>query len=1003
MNNPIDQCKYCQKSELSLLLLRPSPIATHSDLQAPGSSHARADQALVTPFIPAGLTESRPVLRLLRAGYVHLYIPKDDQWFVYSVTDRGEVLAQDHPSFGNPQMKSCRRDGHNAAGFRLIRIPQAHELMGQSIWLAFSANLWSDQLKTRNKANPQAMVEVKLGSVAAPAFKPDVASLKSQLLECHVTSWRLPKVDDSVGPMFPFTTMAYAGQVEQMVETLAAAAARHPKTKGKELAVVLPDLVGYAAELNALRLARFELSRLELSKPENAHPLASLTMLDGLRKSVVDEQEARSFEAVSPVMSSGAFQDIMRVRPNPRGWPPGTRWEAMTDRQDLVRHGPGMGRVVFPDQEARRQAWASDATRRNWERYRKYVDEGRLQTWKDGFDNKMLAAHGEPQKRFEADWWKARQHVKFAQYFAQHFDDQAPNRPGTAQDHSAGTAYATEVRLAMTPQPLVRGATFDSYLAELHKTPTDATAHMQRALAGNQSEVLAALQAYTQDSRPDKLHDLAGGLLKGADAETVLGRHHIKYGWMLHAAYGVNTLAVSQSLAAAVAAALTPLVGKAAAAGTATAVVAGLATVGGKGPAGNALVKKLESLLMGTQTLLLARESAIKQTKLEVPVQVSVRMDGAEYRRHAIARQAAGGDVPSVRDANRMSGRNGGALLVTLTTTNLELQKVGFDPKAAMAAGLGSVSLGPGAAAVLRPQVIQLSEAALAQLLQRQASLWEKAAVTLREMAQGVKGGGLSLDGHIGLVALLLNGVSVWNSAQDTFNSGGDLGKWFAFADASAGTFGGLAQVTHSALSSAIAHRAGEAAVRRSLWVMGAGVAASGAGAFGGMATAAGQFVKAWRAEDPEAQALYGFSGLAFALQGTTNLIQFGGAFSEFMIARGSQRAIFLTGAQLAKGAEGFLVRRGLLGIAGMGLTGWGLVFLAGGLIFEVGVVLLTPDALQKHVQNSYFGKGGNPKDKYKNVAEEEKAIYDMTHPLNTPPPHDDAGNMETDPMMVAP
>ena len=88
-------------------------------------------------------------------------------------------------------------------------------------------------------------------------------------------------------------------------------------------------------------------------------------MLDGLRQSVVDLQEAKSFELISPVMSQGAFTDTMRVQPNPRGWPQGTRWEPIMQRHDAMKHGRGMGRVVFPDQEARRQQWAQQATERN--------------------------------------------------------------------------------------------------------------------------------------------------------------------------------------------------------------------------------------------------------------------------------------------------------------------------------------------------------------------------------------------------------------------------------------------------------------------------------------------------------------------------------------------------------------------------------------------------------------------------------------------------------------
>src|SRR5690606_2803810 len=143
-------------------------------------------------------------------------------------------------------------------------------------------------------------------------------------------------------------------------------------------------------------------------------------------------------------------------------------------------------------------------------------------------------------------------------------------------------------------------------------------------------------------------------------------------------------------------------------------------------------------------------------------------------KKYLLARQAAGGNTPTVREANRMSSRNGGVLTMTLATTNRELQKVGFDPKAAMAAGLGTVSLGAGAPSVLRPQVVHLSADALAQLMQRQASLWEKAALTLRDIVQGTKGATLTLDGHIGLVALLLNGLALYGTLADNSKSFSD-------------------------------------------------------------------------------------------------------------------------------------------------------------------------------------------------------------------------------------
>lgn len=951
------QCEHCNKSSLSLLLLRPSPVAHHSDLQAPGSAHARADDPLVSPLVPAGLTESRPVLRLLRPGFVHVYVPSPPpgtkSWLVYQVTDNADLIPESDPSF-NPAKPPdpCARKGHNASGRRLLTLPQAHKI--DTLWIAYSANLWNDTLKARNAANPQAMQAVNLAGGSPRTFKPEAQALKRQVLECNVTRWRLPKVNLPLEPVFPFVSLASDEQVGSLAEALQKAAAGHPKTVGKELAVVLPDPVGYAAELNGLRLVRNEFLKQDLAKPEHAHPLVSLQMMDGLRQSVVDEQEARSLEVISPVMSRGAFQNIMRVKPNPRGWPEGTRWEPMTDRDEVVAHGPGMGRVVFPDHEERRRSWAAEAVERNWQRYRKYLDEGRIESWKQAFDQKMQAAHGEPIKRYEADWWKARQFAGYADYCALHFDERDTNDP--ARSHCPGATYAREVFLSMTPQPLMQGTVLDQYLAELDKPATDITAQMQRALAGNQGTVLAALYEYTQTMRPDKLHDLGSGLLLRAEDNTILGRHHLKFGWLLHAGYGVSTLAITQALSAAV---------------SGSAWVAGaLGASGGIGPKGRAFIDKLEALLMATQAMKLVGLSAIQSTIRQVPLHVQVSLPAAEARRLFQQRQAAGSDAPPVRAVNRMAGQGKGWITVTVMTTNLELAQVGYDPKAVVAAGAGSVNLGSTSALTRSAQSIALGADALATLMKRQMSVWNGAALAMRDLARAVKGGTLGLDGQIGLVALLLNGWSVVGTMSDSTKSISDAETFWGVADASAGTVGGLAQVMQASFSSVIAAQTGQQAVQQSLWVLGAGVVASGAGAFGGLATAAGQFVKMGRTQDSTVQTLFGFSGASFFGQFTVNGVQFAGAFSEFMIARGSQRAIWFVGARVAAGASARLVA-----LTGIGLTGWGLVFLASGLVFEIGVVLLTPDALQKHVQNSFFGQGGEAGKKYKTLADEEAGI----------------------------
>lgn len=1024
MTTAAQNCKHCQKSSLSLLLLRPSPLALDPKLRPAGTAQVAADAALVSPFVPPGLTQSKPVLRLLRAGYVHLYIPSRDTgqaqtkaWHTWRVTDEGDLLAQSHPLFAAPSTSAvCTRNGHNASGFKLIQIPDAHELMGQSIWLAFSANLWSTKLKKQNKANPQAMVEIKLGDAKAPAFKPDETSLRRQVLECNAGNYPVPMCaapnrdghePPNPAPAFPFNSLVWDNGTQHMVATLQQAAAKHKLTAGHELAVVLPDPVGYAAELNALRLQRFELVKQAMARSEFAHPMGSLQMLDGLRQVVLDAKEARSFTAVSPVMSEGHFKLIMRTQPNPQGWPEGTRWEPLLTRHrgQTMAMGTHMGRVIFPDHAERAQRWAMEATKRNWERYRKYINEDLIRAEKTRIDEHFKAHHEAPLRQADADWWAAREFAAYNQYFALHFDDTEANRPGTAQDHSAGASYTQEVAISTTPQPLLKGPVLDRYMAELSANPTDQKAVMLRALAGNQSTVLKALHEYIlgpqgtsssgqstysanqeETSRTDKLHDLASGLLQRADANTVLGRQHIKYGWLLHAAYGAHTLVIVQSLAAGWAAKV---------------AAAGVAAVGGKGPKGDALVGKLERTLMAQQAMMLAAESAAKGQRLEVPVRFKARVPLADAEAAHQKLTQAGHTLNTSEQQLRQAAHKNGTVLVDVVSTNLKLREMGGDVLAALRAGHADIALGAavGSAAAGVP-VVNLSRKQLAQLTTYQTTLAEKAAAAMRDIAQGAKGGGLSLDGHIGLVALLLNGLAVYGTLSDSRTDLNDWSPRFALADSAAGAIGGLAQVTHSAIGASVAARVGAEAAKKSLWVLGTQAAVSGAGAFGGIATAAGQLVKAARADDPNVSRLYVASGFSFGLQGTTNLIQFAGAFSEFMIARGSQRAIWFTGARVAAGAG-----RGLVALTGIGLTGWGLIFLAGGLILEVGVVLTTPDALQKHVQNSYFGKGGKPKDKYDTLAQEEQALRRMSDPLNQPSLDSDdvAGNMQTDPMMIAP
>ena len=529
------RCETCSKSSLSLLLLRPSVVATDTRLKPPGADQVATDAAAIAGLTPARApSQSRYVLRLLRAGYVHLYIPAPPpgmkKWLALRVTEQADLVPEDNAWFDQPGAGIvCTRSAHNALGLKVLGLPQAHKI--SEIWLAYSANLWNDALRAKNAADPQVMQKVSLAGGSPNTFKPSAAALQSKILECALDALRVNGAKDHD---FAFTSLS--GQAEELATQLERAAAFHPKTKDKELAVVLRDPVGLATELNALRLRRHELATQEIEKPQNAHPLNSSNAVLGLRQVMLDANLARSVDTVSPVMGQGAFRDIMRVQPNPRGWSAGTSWEPLNAREDIAVHGPGMGRVVFPDHAARADAWAKRQTEATWAKMSKCYDEAARSNWVKRFEAKMKAQHYDPLAKYEADWWSATEDAATLAYFKRHFDDQDPNDP--KQHPSPGRIYAQESQYIHAPAPIITEKVLNTYLAMLDKPITDDSAVVLRALVGNQQSLFDRVQAFVDEAyaelttapgegegKRDKAYDLMKGLRENS---SVLK----KYSWM---------------------------------------------------------------------------------------------------------------------------------------------------------------------------------------------------------------------------------------------------------------------------------------------------------------------------------------------------------------------------------------------------------------------------------------------------------------------------------------
>ena len=97
----------------------------------------------------------------------------------YRITEQSDIVPDSEPLFSQPGANiQCSSTAHNAAGLRVLTIPQAHRI--NTIWIAYSANKWCDKLKAKNAANPDAMQRIDLAGGSPNTFKPTAALLKAK-------------------------------------------------------------------------------------------------------------------------------------------------------------------------------------------------------------------------------------------------------------------------------------------------------------------------------------------------------------------------------------------------------------------------------------------------------------------------------------------------------------------------------------------------------------------------------------------------------------------------------------------------------------------------------------------------------------------------------------------------------------------------------------------------------------------------------------------------------
>jgi hypothetical protein len=964
MNKPLSTtCEHCNKSGLSLLLLRPSPVSTHAELAPLGSGAVITASMLDAKVLPTRQpTQSRTALRLLRNGYVHVFIPAPPpgvpQWLHHRVSDNADLYLQGNPEFDKSSHVVCKLPHHNALGMRLLHIPQAHKIA--AVWIAFSANLWTDTLKARNAANAKAMQLVSLRSSSGVN---EILQPTGQMLSQHVLEFALPRLSTAGVTQHDFPFASLAGSADSMAEQMRRAAECHPQTKAHEKAVVLADPVGYATELNGIRLLRNELIKAEMAKPENLHALNSISLADGMQRQLIDAQSIDSYTAVSPMRFKDAF--------DPADYPAGTEWQPLTpqDRELLIKSTgdsafttpyrnafkrSDLGRVIYPDHDERMARWSREQADKTWSKIADEFDAGERDSWLSAFEAKMKNQHMQPQELTELDWWAACKDVLYKNYFELHFDEADPNK--LIASHSPGMIYTREVALSTTPAPMSRGPVLTDYLAQLMADPSQTDAVMLRALVANQKELVATVKQALEPSgagkqlhenRNDKLYDLGNGMAQGLLA---------KYRWAsmgMGVLTGGYSLLVSQSL---IAAAMVPV---AASMGSLMPAAAGAVTGAGLSAQDMARLARSLSVQMVQSTVTMAMESMADGKGPNTPVLIT-----RDINISTVLRLMAGDASPkAVELAEQMERLRRGqrTIRISVLTDSHTLAQSAGDLKPIIKANPSAVGVGKAARAEQAGGVAAgtaaMSQTQFNALFKANAGVAERAAQAVRDTAQGGRAVIGSLGGQLAMGSVLINGVGLLGSIATISNSQDAQAvryAWYGLYDNAAGVLGGLVEVlaigaTAQALSRAPVGTSATAATAQSRLVTGLRVTGAMLGSVAGVANALANWARAGDAKskgDLEVMHLYRASAAAFFGAATTGAAYGAGAVANRLVARGVGGAMVRT----------ISLRLGTAAAA-TALTGWGLVLVGAGLVFEGVAVMLTPSELEKWARKSRFGK----------------------------------------------
>ena len=950
-------CNNCNKGSLSLLFLRPSPVVKTGPLVAKGSKEVVSDAGVMAGLLPSVLpTQSRFALRLLRAGYVHIYIDKPPvgvkNWLVYRVTEQADLLSQNNQLFSALEADTtCKRAGHNEMGYKLVNIPQAHLI--SDIWVAFSANLWNEKLRADNKANASVMQKVSLKSGGPNSFIPNAANLRVKVLECALGKL---SVGGSEEHDFPFISVS--SEVEELAENMKRAAAAHPKTAGKEVAVVLRDPVGIATELNAIRVRRNELVRLEFSKPENAHPLNSSSAILGLRQTLVSAEDAESYNKVSPLR---LHEQFIKEK-----WPEGTEWQPLSeeDRTKLLVpfacsegiigklklpykkafERSDMGRVIYPDKSRRAAAWTKENVEKNWASMKRYYDEEERSAWISNFHKRMKKEHYDPMLQFETDWRAAADDAHVLKYFKNHFD---PEQEYTRlMAHNPFLTYSKEMHWINTPAPYTEGPLLVKYVENLLKEIDGEASSAWKGIVANRGDLLRNVHLQLvgdpgSDGMRDKVYDFGKGVTELKLSEAAMTQH----GWIGNAlmmfSFGQYT-AISAAVA-------TVAAGKLASTIDMQATVGKIAKIG-------MVHRFMESAVQGT----------LKISGPKMPLVITLPVAISEAIEIFDRRVSVGQDLGITK--SKIKANTGGGKRITITViTDTDafkaaggnLSTIAHNPNSGIVKIGGKASRQTaidtaGTATLLRSETIL-------KLYRENANINARAAGLIRKNIVETTAVLKTAEARLALGGMIIQTIGIWNARKAASEAKTDealVDAYIGMLDSAVGFSAGALQLATLAAEVAIMNSAGHAAAATSIKLGLLRSIGAATGIAGGMISYYVS-IKKYAAEDEAhnytASRLYRLSAISFGLTGLTSAGMTVGAVASTLEARA-------IGGTIARSlATRLAANAAIATVGGVAITvsGVGLVLLGAGIVFQVGAIVLTPTKVQRWLGRSYFGRDG--------------------------------------------